>query len=378
MSTHDLLSEDDFFSEINKDKKPEPEAPKESLPEDDLFEGMPLKDEEQAEVDEPELPEPEPQPEAELPQDFSEDVKDEFELDQPAEPLIESEPLPEAEPETQREAIAEDYYESKQEKISYKPIIIGAAAVAVIIAAFFIVKIFVLDSKEAAPAAEQQPETQPAAEETGPSSEELRKAAFFKSLTAETKESLGSVSSVAALASAGNKVSSVHLYGDETMVEVFCKDRSALAKLNMEIKQNNPGLKTEIISSRVRPGEAGGIVGLFKITKSNAGSSRGGEDVGTPFNSTDDAKSWLGFLTQNNSLSLKNSKTRNLGREEDFTVIELEANISGRVSNCLNLINDVASSSKNLKVHKLNLTAEDQKNFSPNKYQLRMILKIFV
>jgi len=83
-------------------------------------------------------------------------------------------------------------------------------------------------------------------------------------------------------------------------------------------------------------------------------------------------------VVQNNSLRLKDSKIRNLGREQDFTVIELEANINGGVKNCLKLLNDVASSSKNIKVHKLNLTAVDQKNFSAKKYQLRMILKIFV
>jgi len=385
MSTHDLLSEDDFFSEINKDKEPESETPQESLPEDDLFEGMPLKDDElqeQIEINEPELPEPEPGPppapipEIEPPQDFSEDVSDEFELDQPAETLLESEPEPE--PDKPREINSEDYYESKQEKISYKPMLIGAIIVVVIIAAFFIVKIFVFDSKETEPAAGQQPETQPVVEETGPSPEELRRTAFFKTLTAETKESLGSVSGVAAIAGMGNKVSSVHLYGEECMVEVFCKNRSALAKLNMEIKQKNQALKTEIISSRMRPGEAGGIVGLFRITKSAAAGSPEGEDVGTPFNTQDDAKSWLNFVVQNNSLRLKDSKIRNLGREQDFTVIELEANINGGVKNCLKLLNDVASSSKNIKVHKLNLTAVDQKNFSAKKYQLRMILKIFV
>ncbi len=369
MSTHDLLSEDDFFSEINNEKEQEPESPRESFPEDDLFQGMPQKEEEQLEEIE-ELPLPGLESLEEAPQDFSEDIKDELELDQVEEAVVER-------PKTAEEKAPEEYYESKQEGISYKPILIGAVIVAVIAAAFFVIKIFVFDSKEAKQVVEQ-PETKQVLTEAGPSPEEIKRAAYFRSLTAETKESLTSISNIAAIAGKGNKVSSVYLYGDECMVEVFCKNRSELAKLNMNFKQNNQTHKMEIISSRVRPGEPGGIVGLFQLTKSAGGSNSEGPEVGNPFKTQADAANWLNSIVQNNSLSLKKSKTKPIGRENDFDVLELEANINGGVSNCLKFINDIASSSKNIKIHKLNLTAVDQKTFSAKKYELRMILKIFV
>lgn len=375
MAVDDLMNEDDFFSENKKESEQEPENQRQDFPEDDLFTGMPAKEEEPAfeedaivEEEASEIIEESPD---EIPQDFSEDVQDELELDEI--------PAQEEEAAGDEENAAQEYYEDKQEKISYRPFFIVTAIVAIVVILFIVLKFWVFTDEVNIPVAETDPATKAATEnQNKPSAEEIKKTAFYKTLTAETQQSLSSVSNIASAVGNVNKVSSILLYGDECLIEVYSKNRSELAKLNMNFKQNVKGQNLEIISSSPRPGTSGGILGLFRLKKTSSTGAASGQDVDAPFQTSEEAARWLDFLVQNNSLLIKNSKTRKLAPADDFNIYEVEANINGGVGGCLRLIDDIASAGKNVKIHKLNLTAVDQRKFNPNKYQLRMILRIYI
>lgn len=382
MAVDDLLSEDDFFSENKEKSKEEAQTPSQDFPEDDLFSGMPAKEEEAPSAEESAAAEDRveisEEPQQEEPQDFSKDVQDELELDEISD---------HGEDEKEEEAPAQgtggelEYYDDKQEKISYKPFFVGTGIVALIIIIFAVLKFWVFTGDVNAPVAKTEEEKKAETEQVQkPSAEEIKRNAFYKTLKAKTSQSLGAVSGLASAVGKQNKLSSILLYGDEYLIEVFCKNRSELAKLNMDFKQNRPQQNLEIISSSPRPGSGGGILGLFRL-KSEApagGAEAAQQDAVTPFKDSREAVGWLNFLAENNALFIKKSKTRSLSPSDGFSIYELEASITGDVKNCLNLVDAIASGGKNIEVRKLNLTAVDQRKFNPKKYQLRIILRIYV
>ena len=75
MAVDDLLSEDDFFSENKEKSKEEAQTPSQDFPEDDLFSGMPAKEEEAPSAEESAAAEDRveisEEPQQEEPQDFS-------------------------------------------------------------------------------------------------------------------------------------------------------------------------------------------------------------------------------------------------------------------------------------------------------------------
>ena len=384
MAENDLLNEEDFFPEEKKESVEAGEGQRQELPEDDLFSGMPVKEEqpafeEDADEDESSSQIPE-EPEDDVLQDFSEDVQVELELDEiPAQDERSQNDYTQEDSEYAAEELP-DYVDDKQEKISYKPFIIGATIIALLVVVFIALKFWVFtDEANIAVVDTEQPSQAVTKDPNQPSPEEIKRAAFYKTLNGETKQALSSLSNVASAVGRVNKVSSILMYGEECLVEAYCKNRAELAKLNMEFKQNAKGYQLEIISSSTRPGTSGGILGLFRLSKASAGDgSASAQEISEPFKTSDEAVNWLKFLAQNNTLFIKDSKTRALQAVDDYNLFEIEASISGGVDDCLRLIDDIASAGKNLRIHKLNLTAVDQRKFSPKKYQLRMILKIYV
>jgi len=372
MASHDLLSEDDFFSDVKKDKEHEEEdVLKPELPEDDLFAGGPSTKKETAMV--------ENKTEPEAPQDFSEDVQDQLEIDriEPQEKPLSGQAEKEK-PKAEDEELT-DYYDDKQGGINYKPVLKWVGMAFLLIVIIVAVKIWLFSGGEKTPpVTEKKAKVETSGKTKALSAEESRKAAYYSRLSAHTQASLSSLTGLAKALGKKNKVSSMLMYGDERLVEVYSKNRTELAKLNMDFRERFKNLKPELISSSQRPGKNGGILGLFRIHKSATETTGENAPVNAPFKSAEEALNWLNFLAQNNSLTVKNSTTQNAGSKDEFTLYQLEANIQGSVQNCLQLINDMAASGKNIQVRKLNLTARDQKSFSSKKYQLKLILRIFV
>lgn len=385
MPDYDLMSEDDFFSELKdekkkqeSEKKPEPQAASEPPVEDDLFSRPPEEEASASMVEE----EPFAEEEENQTGDFSQDIHDSLEIDEQ-----ETQPVPdvdeEEEMDLEEEAAPEEapieYEDEKQEKINYKPLVYIFLAVVLIIIGYFVVSTFILGGggKEEAQqqkAAEKAPVA--AQKEQGPSPEEIKKKAFENQLAATTSRQMNFLGDFSSIAGKHSRISSILLYGSDLLIQVFAKDRSALAKVSLNLKNNFKNQKIEIISSDERPG-GNGVLGLFKVTLSAAG-ARGGAEVSSPLETAQAAQQWLEFLAQNSNLKLKNVQYRSAGEQDNFVVYELSAAANGRLDNCLKLLSAISSSAKNIKIHKLNLTAVDQKNFNPKKYQLKLIIKIFV
>ncbi len=393
MANFDLISEDDFFSGEEK-KKPDQEIPEKSQPDEDLF-ARPLPEVEDTVFEQDDMPE-EPldlddiaEPES-APQDFSEDVKDNFDFspndvnaaepDFPNEPAVMPEPelQPESEPElvTGMEEEVPDYYDDKQKQISYKPFIIGALIIVFIGALLYLGKTFFFDSSETA-AVENQKTEQVASDAKGPSPEEIRKTNFYTDLAGKTKSATSNIASVSSAVLQKARLSSVLFYGSDFTFEAFAKTRAGLAKLNIKLKEEFKNNKIKIVSSQDRPGTNGGVFGVYKMTLAGGGGSAASA-VSNPFKSVSEAKDWLSFLVENGSLKKKALKTRSLGRRSGFDAVELDASVFGTRDNCLQLIKSIGDANRNITVSKLSLNAVDQRNFNSKKYQMRLILQVFM
>jgi len=387
MANFDLISEDDFFSGEKKEKPDQktPETPQpdedlfaQSLPEieEEIFSDRDLEEEINIDLDESE----------DLPvtaQDFSEDVKDDFDFSQPeADPQPVPEPEPEAEAERQEQQDKPeplpDYYDDKQKKISYKPFIIGVSAVLVIVILFFVGKTYLYNGSSSDDIVEEQKADQAAEETQGPSSEEIRKTNFYAELTGKTKYAASRITGISGVALKQAKLSSVLFYGSDFTFEVFAKTRDELAKLNIQLKNNFKNADIKIISSQKRPGSSGGVLGVYKLNLAGSDGSGAGGSVANPFKSAEEAKSWLVFLSENGSLKKSNLKTRSLGRKEGFDVHEMDVNLSGSRDNLLQFVESVGGSGKNIKISKLSMSAVDKRTFNSKKYKLRLILQIYV
>lgn len=410
MADHDLLSEDDFFSQTGpQEKKPNKKENEEEnasieFEDEDLFkdiddtiqrsiEDISVDKDEEISIDllinddepvEEVLEEEATEPLEELGQDLEEESYEE-EYEEPAqeeyaeeeyeEEQYEQEGYVEEEPE--EKSYLDDYEDDKQEGVNYRPFVIGAAIIIGVAVVVFALYQFVFkgDGEEVAGAdtKTEQVQTQTAQ----PSPEQIKRDRQYAEVAARTAVNLNTASSVASNASNNTKLSSVLIYGDEFLVEMFSNNRENLAKFNIDLRDKLNAAKVNLISTNERPGENGGVFGVFEIEKSASAGSGSGK-INSPFKSKEEAKNWLTSLAASNQVKVQKIGFGSTAKKDIFTVSEIVANFSGSYDSCSKMVRAIGSSSKNIEIHKLNFTASDLRGFSKGKYQLKIILKVYV
>lgn len=385
MANFDLISEDDFFSGEQK-KKPDQEVPEKSQPDEDLF-ARPLPELEDDILAPEETPDEsldldDISGEETIPQDFSEDVKDNFDFSGAEAESTETEipdevpPEPEAMQTTQEEEAVPDYYDDKQKQISYKPIVIGIVIVLLLAVLLYLGKIFFFDASGTS--APKKEKTEKITGKTKkPSSEDVRKTKFFAELAGKTQYAASNITRISGAVLKNARLSSVLFYGTDFTFEAFAKTRAGLAKLNIKLKEDFKNYNIKIVSSQDRPGANGGVFGVYKMTLSGTGGAAASA-VGNPFKSLSEAKNWLSFLMENGALKMKALKSRSLGRRNGFDAVEIDASVYGSREQCLQLIKSIGDANRNCTISKLSLNAVDQRNFNSKKYQTRLILQVYL
>jgi len=370
MAGYDLLSEDDFFSQTGqssqKDKKKEDEfiPPQGHEPEeDDLFKDIDqtiqngIEDIPVDRVEGDELIEDASYPEEPHEDESFDAIRQELE-----EETIDAE---------EEKPLIDDYEDEKQEGVNYKPFIIGMVVVVLLIIAFIVLYKFFW-SGEGEQAAEQKQEE---VQQPKLSPEELRKQQFYNSVYTQTKNRLSLVSNFLSSLNKNAKLSSFLIYGDDFMFEVFSPNREQLAKYNLDVRDRFAGVKVTLDNTSIRPGKNGGVFGLFRVKET---SSSSGATVNNPFTSAGEAENWLSSLAANHKLKIGKTKNRPAGSQDTFSVYEIETDMNGTFEKCNTFIKSIANSGKNISIHKLILNAGDQRYFKPSKYQLKLILKVYI
>ncbi len=397
MDKFNLLDADDFFSQMGSDKEEKKEEPeKEETPD--------KKEPETA--NEPETPKTPEEPEdliinvddeaedssleviddtsaktevteSEEPEDVSVEIlQDEPEIDEAPEiieeALGEEETPEEIQEETPEEtetktAFVDDYYEeAQQEKVNIKPVLITVGIIIVLaIIGFALWSVF---SKEEPPPSVVEKVKQP-------SPEELRRLNFLSGLANKTSQNLSKISEILSLSTNKTKITSVYLYGEEFIFEVFCSSRDVLGKFNMNIREKYPDNSVVLKTSQVRPGTKGGIFGIYTVAISNGSGSR---DSTINFKSENAFESWFSDKAAQQNLKLVELKKSASSTGSGFRVIEYEANVKGDYQNCFNLVNALKSERRNIDYYKLIINARNLKSFSSKKYQISFIIRLYL
>ena len=405
MDKFNLLDADDFFSQMGSDKEDKKEEPeKEETPDTQEPEAanepekpeMPEKSEEPEDLiinvdDETEesglevIDEADAKmetPETEDPEDVSVEIlQDEPEIDETPE-IIEEAPAGETEisDESEEEEITEetdvktktafidDYYEhAQQEKVNLKPILIIIGIIVILgIIGFALWSVFSGEEEAPPPVVEQVKQ---------PSPEELHRLNFLSGIANKTAKNLSKISDILNLNTNKSKITSVYLYGEDFIFEVYCSSRDELGKFNMNIKEKYPNNNVVLQTSQVRPGTKGGIFGVYTVAISNGSGSR---DSTINFKSESAFESWFSAKTAQENLKLIALKKTNSFTSNGFKVVQYEGTVNGDYQSCYSLINSLKSERRNIDFHKLTVNSRNLKSFSSKKYQISFIIRLYL
>jgi len=383
MAKYNLLEDDDIFDEEDDLTENDPAG---GLKDDK--EEIDTSDEIDIDIDEDLLNIESPETELDE-QDLQEDIEiDKIDdIEETISPETEPE-IQEFEPEIQKEEpipvedekpfLTEDFEDDKQSGINYKPIVIGGVIIIFLLLGYAAIDRWVLgDSIDSVTDAEPTDEQVKTQEQIVQEREAERKAAFLSKVAGKTSADISVVNSAIENAQSSAKLSSVLLYDEAFLFEVFGSDRDELARVNMSLKNNMSSNNFEVISSQTRPGSNGGVFGLFKGTLSS-GAGSGSKGVQASFNTINDLEKWIKDVSASNSLKVTSLVNKYVKEENDFRKFEVETTLTGPIDACNTFLKKLSSDGNQIQIHKLNLNAVDQKSFQSKKYQLKLILEVFV
>jgi len=384
MAKYNLLDDDDIFDEKNDDSSEEDDLTIDPIkPSSDLTEDIDINID-----DDDDLLETEP-PSSLDDQDFQTDlditaIENDNVSEPAAEPDIEdSEPgsftdyNPEeedapAENQDPPPFITDDYEDAKQEGLNYKPFVIVIAIIVGLAAIWFALDTFVFSADESEVV--EEPVTTP--EQLQQEKEAAEKAAFLGRLAGKTTSDINLINEILTYGKDNAKVSSILLYNQSLLFEVFGNNRDQVARVNMSLKNSSSGIPFEVIGSQTRPGSNGGVFGLFKT---ELGSSAASKNVNrASFSSIGDFQSWVEQTSNSTNLKVDNLQNNYLNEEGLFKKYRVEATINGSIDSCNDFLQKLSSGNNQVKIHKLNITAADQRNFKSSNYLLKLILEVYV
>ena len=269
-----------------------------------------------------------------------------------------------------RQSLLEEIEES-QEKINYKPVIIGIGAVAVVVILFFLVSnIFFGDEVDEGES--QKVET---AEERMQREQSERKQNFLSELNKTTGHKMSSVYLIAGLGLKNIKFSSILLYGNTLDLEVFARDRESLANFNLKIKNNQKIKDYSIESVDNRPGSQGGLFALYDI---NLGGIQTTPTALSNQVTNTSPGAWASSAPNQAGLNIRGQRQVSNRKENLFSISRNEYELRGSLNNCLTLIKNLAATNQNLAIHKLSLLPTDQRQMSPSSYMLKLVIDFYL
>ncbi|KAA3609852.1 MAG: hypothetical protein D8M58_08590 [Calditrichaeota bacterium] len=380
MAKYNLLEDDDIFDEEEDLTEDEPTAALEDKQEIDTSDDIDIDiDEDLLNIESTDTILDE--------QDLQEDI----EIDSLEEEVAPPEPEPvvqELEPEIETEIkqpeleeekpfLTDDFEDDKQSGINYKPIVIGGIIVIFLLLGYVALDTWVFTGSDSAEEVEPTDTQAKTPEQIAQEQQAERKAKFLSQVAGKTSSDISAVNSAIQNAQSSAKLSSVLLYGESFMFQVFGSDRSEIARVNMGLKENMASNNFTVISSQSRPGSNGGVFGIFKGTLSSSGAASS-KNVQQNFNTINDLESWINNTTASSGLKVKSLDSKYVKEESDFRKFEVETTITGSIDACNAFLKKMSSDVGQLQIHKLNLNAIDQKTFQSQKYQLKLILEVFV
>jgi len=381
---NDLSSEDEEKTQVSQETEEESEPEKDfNFDDEDLLEEDMSNDfvdhdfHDELELDDVSMAQKEPLQEIDDHDIDDSEEEPEFVSYDPQKEEIKKEPAVDSE----KPYITKDYADEKSPGLNYKPLIIGGVAILVLFFAWIGYNWMSSDSQEEMSDTSAIETQQPAktAQQLLEEQTAARKKTFLTNIAGKTTADIQVVNSAIQNASNSAKISSILLYDKSLLFEVFGSDREEVARVSMALKQKMNGPNFNVVSSQIRPGSNGGVFGLFKADLGSVKPGGGAANAGqVNFNSVSDAESWLKTQSAANGLKIRTLQSHFTKNADDFQVFQVAATVDGSVEACKGLLQKISSDGSQIKIHKLNLLAADQKSFTSKNYQLKLVLEIFV
>ncbi len=281
--------------------------------------------------------------------------------------------------------ITDDYEDEKQAGINYKPIVIAGVIIIILILAYIGIDHFFL-SGPTVPTLNQQTTTgqdgklqgsqKEAMMDAKAKQEQKKKQKFLQNISMENQAKAELTGKVLGAVTGKASLSSLLLYDRSFLFEIFGKSRDDLAKVNVRLKNSAPAARFNVVSSNVRPGSQGGVLSVFKGRVSSSVPSAGlSEDENAK--SIDALEGLLRDKAQKAGLKTKGLVNRFEDEQSGFKRFNVQATFEGSLKNTQNFIASISNSSQ-INIHKMQISAKDQKTFSKKKYSVSLILKVFI
>jgi hypothetical protein len=261
--------------------------------------------------------------------------------------------------------------DDKQLGINYKPIFIGVGIAAVLVVIFFIIS-NVFFSEKGEELADQKVES---TAEKLQNEQAERRQNFLTALNKSNSHNLESIHLLTTLSPKNVKYSSILLYGSSLDMEVFAKNRDALANFNLVIKKNERIKEYKIEAVDYRPGTNGGLFALYDINLNRIEPTL---PVSSQSVINKTPETWVQSIQQQSGLTINSQRAITSRQENLFNVNRKEYALKGSLENCLTLIDQFASSNQNITIHKLSLLPADQRKMSNSSYVLKLILDFYL
>jgi hypothetical protein len=249
---------------------------------------------------------------------------------------------------------------------------IGVVIAALLVVIFFVISNVFFGDESGEEITDQKVES---AEERLQNEQQARKQNFLTELNNSTSHNLKSIHLLATLGNKNVKYSSILLYGSSLDMEVFAKDREALANFNLAIKNNERIKEYKIETVDYRPGSNGGLFALYDINLSRIVSV---PPVTSQNVVSKTPESWVQAIQQQSGMTINSQRSITSRQENLFSVNRKEYELKGSLENCLALIDQFASSNQNITIHKLSLLPADQRKMSTSSYMLRLTLDFYL
>jgi hypothetical protein len=264
-----------------------------------------------------------------------------------------------------KEGYYEDYEDTKQEKMNYKPIVIIFIIVVAIIIGYFLITKFVLKS----------PETSDITETATPikTERDIQRENFLNGIYANKHTTINYISRLYDFSGSKINFSSILLYDKELIVEIFGDDRDAIAKFNMQVKNNPDFANLTLSTTATRPGSKGGIFALYTTSTIPPLSTAPVDSfiLKTP-------AEFLSRATNQYNLSLHGQRNISSTTQGLFNVNRVECAFIGPENNCWQFITDLSADKANYRIYKLNFLPMDQKAIAKSAYKLNLILDFYL
>jgi len=254
-----------------------------------------------------------------------------------------------------------------QPRPKFKFFIIGVIVVVVAVALYFIIPKIFTGGKEKIVTPVETPEEKLKREIR------IRKDNFLNAINTDAHNRLGYLVQLVNVKPAKVRYSSLFLYGQNLVLEVFTSNRNDLADFNIKLKNNPIFANIKLESVDKRPGTRGGLFALYDIKADNR--------IPTGVSAERISRSpqeWITEFSQKNSLTVSTQRQISTRQEELFTVTRIEYKLKGTEQNCQALISWLADSNTNIGIHKLTMLPTNQRDMTKSPYQIHLILDFYM